>query len=51
MNKMKKMAPVHPGEILAEEFLGPLGVSQLATVMCTAEPSLSAKSCCTEPLP
>jgi len=23
-----KMAPVHPGEILAEEFLVPLGVSQ-----------------------
>ena len=22
------MAPVHPGEILLEEFLGPLGVSQ-----------------------
>jgi addiction module HigA family antidote len=22
------MAPVHPGEILVEEFLGPLGVSQ-----------------------
>jgi len=24
----RKMAPVHPGEILAEEFLGPMGVSQ-----------------------
>ncbi len=24
----KKMAPVHPGEILFEEFLKPLGVSQ-----------------------
>jgi addiction module HigA family antidote len=24
----KKMMPVHPGEILAEEFLKPLGVSQ-----------------------
>jgi addiction module HigA family antidote len=24
----KKMAPVHPGEILLEEFLNPLGVSQ-----------------------
>ena len=24
----KKIAPVHPGEILFEEFLKPLGVSQ-----------------------
>ncbi len=24
----KKMQPIHPGEILAEEFLEPLGVSQ-----------------------
>lgn len=23
-----KLAPVHPGEVLAEEFLGPLGLSQ-----------------------
>jgi addiction module HigA family antidote len=22
------MAPIHPGEILAEEFLGPLGITQ-----------------------
>jgi addiction module HigA family antidote len=25
---MKKMAPIHPGEILLKEFLEPLGVSQ-----------------------
>ena len=25
---MKRMAPVHPGEILMEEFLKPLGISQ-----------------------
>jgi addiction module HigA family antidote len=25
---VKKMAPVHPGEILDEEFLKPLGISQ-----------------------
>jgi addiction module HigA family antidote len=25
---MKKIAPVHPGEILNEEFLKPLGISQ-----------------------
>jgi len=24
----RKLDPIHPGEILAEEFLGPLGVSQ-----------------------
>jgi len=29
MNTMnEKLAPIHPGEILAEEFLEPLGVSQ-----------------------
>ena len=26
--KMKKMTPIHPGEILFEEFLKPLGISQ-----------------------
>jgi addiction module HigA family antidote len=26
--KAKRMAPVHPGEILMEEFLKPLGISQ-----------------------
>lgn len=25
---LKKMAPIHPGEILAEEFLRPMGISQ-----------------------
>ena len=25
---MRKASPVHPGEILFEEFLGPLGISQ-----------------------
>jgi len=25
---MKKLAPIHPGEILAEEFLSPMSVSQ-----------------------
>ena len=25
---MKKLAPIHPGEILAEEFLAPMTVSQ-----------------------
>ena len=25
---MKKIAPIHPGEILLEEFLNPMGISQ-----------------------
>ncbi len=25
---MKKMAPIHPGEVLLEEFLEPMGISQ-----------------------
>lgn len=28
MNPKKKMTPVHPGEILLEEFMQPLGLSQ-----------------------
>ena len=34
--KTKKMAPVHPGEILMEEFLKPMSISQyrLAKDMC-----------------
>ena len=28
MKKDKKLAPIHPGEILLEEFLTPLGISQ-----------------------
>jgi hypothetical protein len=24
----RKLPPIHPGEILQEEFLGPLGISQ-----------------------
>lgn len=27
MGKRKKLAPVHPGEILREDFMGPLGLS------------------------
>ncbi len=26
--KNKKLPPIHPGEILMEEFLGPMGISQ-----------------------
>ena len=26
--KTKKLEPIHPGEILMEEFLGPIGLSQ-----------------------
>jgi addiction module HigA family antidote len=28
MTAEKKLAPIHPGEILLEEFLDPLGISQ-----------------------
>jgi addiction module HigA family antidote len=28
MKKNKRLAPVHPGEVLAEEFLKPMGLSQ-----------------------
>ena len=29
---MKKLAPIHPGEILAEEFLTPMAISQCNTI-------------------
>lgn len=28
MKRQKKMSPIHPGEVLLEDFLKPLGVSQ-----------------------
>ena len=33
------MAPVHPGEILLEEFLGPLGVSQYQLAKAISVPA------------
>ena len=33
MNPTNKMRPIHPGEILREEFLGPLGISAHALAM------------------
>ena len=33
------MAPVHPGEILLEEFLGPLGVSQYQLAKAVSVPA------------
>ena len=34
----KKLAPIHPGEILLEEFLQPLGVSQYRLAKATSVP-------------
>ena len=34
----KKMAPVHPGEILQEEFLRPMGISQYRLAVDTSVP-------------
>ena len=38
MASRKKLAPVHPGEILQEEFLAPLGVSQYRLAKDTSVP-------------
>ena len=35
----KTMAPIHPGEILLEEFLNPLGISQHRLAMETRIPA------------
>ena len=35
----KKLPPIHPGEILLEEFLGPLGISRVRLARDTAMPA------------
>jgi len=35
----KKLAPTHPGEILLEEFLNPLGISQYRLAKATSVPA------------
>lgn len=35
----RSMSPVHPGEVLAEEFLGPLGVTQYRLAKDTSVPA------------
>lgn len=36
---MKKMKPIHPGEVLLEEFLNPLGISQYRLAKDTSVPA------------
>ncbi|NQU41556.1 MAG: HigA family addiction module antidote protein [Lentisphaerae bacterium] len=36
---MKKMKPIHPGEVLIEEFLTPLGISQYRLAKDTSVPA------------
>lgn len=36
----RDFAPVHPGEILSEEFLGPMGVSQYQLAKSISVPAL-----------
>lgn len=35
----RSLAPIHPGEVLAEEFLGPLGVTQYRLAKDTSVPA------------
>jgi len=35
---MEKLAPVHPGEVLLEEFLRPMGLSQTRLALCLRVP-------------
>lgn len=37
MNKIK-LHPVHPGEVLSEEFLKPMGLSQTRLALCVGVP-------------
>jgi addiction module HigA family antidote len=34
----KKLAPVHPGEVLREEFLGPMGLTAYAVALACGVP-------------
>lgn len=36
---MKKMEPIHPGEVLREEFLDPMGISQYRLAKDTSVPA------------
>ena len=38
MPRQKKLPPIHPGEILQEEFLAPLGISQYRLAKDTSVP-------------
>jgi antitoxin HigA-1 len=38
MSRTKKTPPIHPGEILQEEFLAPLGISQYRLAKDTSVP-------------
>ena len=38
MGRRKKLPPIHPGEILQEEFLVPLGISQYRVAKDTGVP-------------
>ena len=38
MPRRKKLPPIHPGEILQEEFLAPLGLSQYRLAKDTSVP-------------
>jgi antitoxin HigA-1 len=38
MPRKKKLPPIHPGEILQEEFLAPLGISQYRLAKDTSVP-------------
>lgn len=35
---MEKLAPIHPGEVLMEDFIGPLGITQHKVAMAIAVP-------------
>ena len=38
IEKDERLPPVHPGEVLLEEFLRPLGLSQNRVALCTSVP-------------
>jgi hypothetical protein len=47
---VKLLEPIHPGEILSEEFMKPLGISIVSPVICMS-PRIASTASFTEPGP
>ena len=53
MANKDRLPPIHPGEILREEFLSPLGMSAHQLAMALRVPAIFTGGCCptSDPLP
>ena len=49
MSTVASMAPIHPGEILAEDYLAPLGITQHALAVALHVPPRRGSTACVAP--